>query len=299
MTAWTPGPGWLFCPADRPERYPKALAAADVVILDLEDAVAPENKESAREALRGLVADGTFETDRTVVRISGVNDPEHAADLALLQELAFPRVMLAKSETVDELRGLGEAAPETQVVVLVESPLGVDNVSALSAEPNVVAVMWGADDLVAGLGGTSSRKADGTYRDVALHARHRSLLGAKAAGRLALDAVHMDIPDLEGLAAECEDAVAIGFDATVAIHPKQVAVIRDSYSPAPSTADWARRLLDHVGDDRGVTTFEGRMVDGPIYKQAERILRLAEATGTGATGTAADSTSTTNARGER
>ena len=96
------------------------------------------------------------------------------------------------------------------------------------------------------------------------------------AGRLAIDAVYMAIPDHDGLRTECEDAVAIGFDAKVAIHPDQVAIIRAAYRPSPESVDWARRLLAHVGADRGVTTFEGRMVDGPIYAQAEQILRRAD-----------------------
>ena len=134
--------------------------------------------------------------------------------------------------------------------------------------------MWGADDLVAGLGGTASRRDDGSYRDVARYARSRTLVAAKAHGRIALDAVHMDIADLDGLRAECEDAVAVGFDATVAIHPSQVPVIRETYQPDPDRVRWAQRLLAAVGDERGVTTFEGQMVDGPIFRQAERIVAL-------------------------
>ncbi|RHW23754.1 CoA ester lyase [Nocardioides immobilis] len=274
MSDWTPGPAWLFCPADRPERYAKALAAADVVILDLEDAVAPANKPAARDALQAIVAGGTFDAARTVVRINATSSSEHEADVRLASSLGLPRLMLAKSEDPALL-----AALPHEVVVLVETPLGIERAVELAAAANVVALMWGADDLVAGLGGTGSRKPDGTYRDVARCARSRALVAAKANGRLALDAVHMDIDDIDGLAAECEDAVAVGFDATVAIHPRQVDVIRASYSPAAERVDWAERLLAYVGDDRGVTTFEGRMVDGPIFQQAERILRLAAATG--------------------
>jgi citrate lyase subunit beta/citryl-CoA lyase len=274
VSSWTPGPAWLFCPADRPERYPKALAAADVVILDLEDAVAPANRPAAREAVRALVAGRTFDTARTVIRINASGSPEHEADVRLAASVALPRLMLAKSEDPAAVNALAH-----EVVALVETPLGVERAGELAAADNVVALMWGADDLVAGLGGTVSRKPDGSYRDVARYARSRSLVAAKASSRLALDAVYMDIDDLDGLAAECEDAVAVGFDATVAVHPKQVDVIRASYSPDAERVDWASRLLQHVGEDRGVTTFEGRMVDGPIFKQAERILRLAAATG--------------------
>jgi len=273
---WAPGPAWLFCPADRPDRYGKALAAADVVIVDLEDAVAPAAKESAREALRGLAADGMLDVERTVVRVNGAGPDsagDHALDVALTKEIGVRRVMLAKTEHASHV-----AALPHDVVVLLETPAGIERAGEIAAADNTVAVMWGADDLVAGLGGTSSRYADGRYRDVARYARSRTLVAAKASGRLALDAVHMDIKDVDGLAAECEDAVAVGFDATVAIHPSQVAVIRSAYTPAAERLDWARRLLEHVGDDRSVTTFEGRMVDGPIYKQAERVLRLAEAT---------------------
>lgn len=104
------------------------------------------------------------------------------------------------------------------------------------------------------------------------------MIAAKAADRLALDAVYMDIPDIEGPAAECADVVAVGFDATVAVHPSQVAVIRETYAPGSDLVAWARELLAHVGSDRRVTTFRGRMVDGPIYRQAERVVRLAETT---------------------
>lgn len=272
MTDWFPGPAWLFCPSDRPDRYPKALARADLVILDLEDAVAPANRPAAREALRQLSSDGVLVQDRTLVRINGTQSSDHLLDLAVLAELGLPRVMLAKSEDP-----VGLAAIEHEVVLLVETPRGVERVSQLAEQHHVRGVMWGADDLVAGLGGTTSRHADGRYRDVARFARSRTLIAAKAAGRLAIDAVHMDIADTAGLAAECEDAVASGFDATAAIHPSQVPVIRAAYAPSAEQVDWATRLLAHVGDDRGVTTFQGRMVDGPVYSQAERVLRLAAA----------------------
>jgi citrate lyase subunit beta/citryl-CoA lyase len=271
VTEWLHGPAWLFCPADRPDRYPKALGAADVVILDLEDAVAPGRKDAAREAVRRLADDGALAVDRTVIRLNGADTADHAPDLALVAEAGVRRVMLAKSENPDHL-----APIEHEVVLLVETPRGIENVGALAAQSNVVAVMWGADDLVAGLGGTSSRRDDGRYRDVARYARSRALLAAKSWGRLALDAVHLDIADQAGLAAECEDAAAVGFDATVAIHPSQLSVIRQAYGPSPERVDWARRLLAGVSDDTGVTTFEGRMVDGPVFAQARRLLRLAE-----------------------
>lgn len=280
ITEWTPGPAWLFCPGDRTDRYPKALASADVVIVDLEDAVAPLNRNQARSALRDLAGEGSIDSRRTVLRVNAAGTADHDDDLSLAEELGLHRVMLAKSESAEDV-----AQIQHEVVLLLETPLGIERAGVLAAVPNVCGVMWGADDLVAGLGGTSSRhqtgSAAGRFRDVPRFARSRALIAAKCHGRLALDAVHMDIPDLDGLADECEDAAAVGFDATVAIHPSQVAVIRGAYTPHPERVDWARRLLQHVGNDRGVTTFEGRMVDGPIYAQAERVLRLARTTAGG------------------
>jgi len=273
VEAWisTVGPAWLFCPADRPDRYLTALERADIVVLDLEDAVAPQRKDDARRAVADLVTTGRYDRDRTVLRISGASSPEHVADLPVVREHRIHRVMLAKTESPADLDPLGDH----EVVALLETPLGVERAAELAAAGPVVAVMWGADDLVSGLGGSSSRHRDGRYRDVARHARSRSLIAAKAYGKAALDAVYLNIPDLDGLAAECEDAVAVGFDAKVAIHPSQVPTIRTAFTPSEERVAWARRLLDAVGTDRGVTTFEGRMVDGPIYAQAERILRRA------------------------
>lgn len=264
--SWQPGPAWLFCPADRPDRWQKALDVADVVIVDLEDAVAPEHKQAARAALRRADLDW----DRVVIRVNAAGTPDHDEDRRLLPDIPCRRTMLAKAEDPAAVASL----PDHEILVLVESPLGIERLGDLVQTPNVIGAMWGADDLVAGLGGTSSRFDDGTYRDVARFARARTLVAAKAHGRMAIDAVYMDIPGTEALRTECEDAVAVGFDATVAIHPKQVPVIRAAYAPSADRLAWAQRLLAAVGDDRGVTTFEGRMVDGPIYRQAERIVHL-------------------------
>lgn len=273
MSDWSPGPAWLFCPGDRPDRYAKALAAADVVIVDLEDAVAPQAKQSARDALRHLAATGVLDIDRTVVRVNAAGTPEHDVDLDLTAQIGTRRVMVPKAEDPADV-----AAVPHDVIVLLETPAGVEAATEVAAAPNARGLMWGADDLVASLGGTSSRHDTGAYRDVARYARSRALLAAKAAGLLALDAVHMDIGDLDGLAAECKDAVAVGFDGTVAIHPTQLPVIRAAYTPGDDRVSWAERLLEHAGDDRGVGVFEGRMVDGPVYRQAERVLALAAAT---------------------
>jgi citrate lyase subunit beta/citryl-CoA lyase len=137
-------------------------------------------------------------------------------------------------------------------------------------------MMWGAEDLVAAMGGGSSRHADGRYRDVARHVRSSVLLAASTFGRAALDAVYLNIGDLDGLKAEALDGAAVGFAATVCIHPSQIAVVRDAYRPAPERVDWARRVLAAAQTERGVFAFEGQMVDSPVLRHAEAILRRAE-----------------------
>lgn len=267
MTWEMPGPAWLFCPADRPERYEKAAAAADVVIVDLEDAVAPADKAAARQALVG----NPLEPERTVVRVNAYGTAEHSRDLQALAGTRYRRLMLPKCEAVEQVASLTEC----EVIALVESPMGALRVGDVMHVDNAIGVMWGAEDLLAGLGGNASRHADNSYRDVARHVRSSTLLAAKAHGKFALDAVYLDIRDSDGLRAEADDAVAVGFDAKVAIHPGQVPVIRAAYAPSPDELAWARRLLAEVPNNRGVFAFEGRMVDGPVVVHAERIVARA------------------------
>ncbi|MFI9510500.1 HpcH/HpaI aldolase/citrate lyase family protein [Nocardia sp. NPDC052566] len=266
--AWQlPGPSWLFCPADRPERYGKAAGAADVVILDLEDGVAAADKAAARTALVAT----PLAPERTVVRVNAVGTEDHSLDLAMLASTGYRRIMLPKCESPEQVTALAEY----EVIALIESPLGALTVGQTAQAANTIGVMWGAEDLVAALGGNSSRHADGGYRDVARHIRSTALLAAKAYGKFALDSVYLDIRDLDGLLAEAVDAAAVGFDAKVAIHPSQVPVIRTAYAPSDTEVDWARRLLAEVPGHRGVFTFEGRMVDAPVLRHAEQIVRRA------------------------
>src|SRR5699024_409169 len=116
----------------------------------------------------------------------------------------------------------------------------------------------------------------GTYRDVARHARARVQLAAAAFGRAALDSVHVDISDDDGLRSEALDAAALGYAATVCIHPGQVQTIRDAYRPSDEQIDWARRLLAAASEDGGAFSFEGQMVDAPLFRQAEAIARRAD-----------------------
>lgn len=270
------GPSLLFCPADRPERYQKAAARADAVILDLEDAVAPEDKKRARGAILAQVgATGEvpeLEPTRTIVRVNPVGTEEFEKDLHCLAHTPYRTVMLAKAEDAAQLEALGDY----HVIALCETALGVLNAPAIAAAPNVVALMWGAEDLLASLGGTSSRKDDGGYRAVAMHARSSVLLAARAHGKEAVDAVYVNIPDLAGLAAESADAVASGFSSKACIHPSQAAVVREAYAPSAEEVAAAQELLQAArAAGSGVFQHRGKMIDGPILKHARATIRRA------------------------
>jgi citrate lyase subunit beta/citryl-CoA lyase len=261
------GPALLFCPADRPDRYEKAAERADAVIIDLEDAVAEDAKHAARLA---LVA-STLDPDRVIVRVNPASTPHFADDLATLAATGYRTVMLAKCEGTADLIGL----EDFEVIALCETARGVLAAAELAELSNVSGLMWGAEDLVASLGGSSSRHADGRYRDVAVHARSHVLLTAAANGIAAIDTVHLDMGDAEGLKAEAEDAAALGFASTACIHPSQVSIVRDAYRPSAERLAWARDVLTEAGRQPGVFAFRGGMVDAPVLRQAEAIVRRA------------------------
>jgi len=262
------GPALLFCPADRPERFRGALEKADAVILDLEDAVLPD----AKAAARGHLIDADLDPDRVIVRVNPPGSEAFASDLSTLSQTDFRTVMIAKSETPESLGAFDE---RFSLIALCETARGVHAADRIAAHPQVVAMMWGAEDLVASLGGTSSRVPTGGYRDVARYARSRVLIEAGAHGKGAIDAVHIDIEDVAGQQAEAEDAAASGFAATACIHPSQVAVIRDAYAPAAASLDWAQAVLRAAESARGVFRFQGRMIDEPVLRHARSLLSRA------------------------
>lgn len=262
---WTaPGPAMLFCPADRPERYAKAAERADVVILDLEDAVAPDDRPAAREHVAG----SSLDPAQVVVRLNPVDSDDFARDVDAVRGTDYRTVMLAKTESAVQVAEVG-----LDVIALIETPLGVVRAAEIAAAPNCVGMMWGAEDLVAAMGGTTSRFGDGGYRDVPRHARASVALAAAAFGKSAIDSVYLDIADTDGLLAEARDAVALGYEATACIHPSQVAVIRSAYAPTEESVAWARRVLEAAEHTPGVFRLDGQMVDAPVFRQAEAIVR--------------------------
>ena len=281
-TAWIPqGPALLFCPADRPERYGKAAERADVVIVDLEDAVAPADRPAAREALKA----SDLDPDRASVRGNPSGPADHALDLEALAATGYRCGMLAKTESAAQVTDL-YSTTGASVLALVETPLGVVRAEEIASAPGCSGLMWGAEDLLAAMGGSTSRdsaaetggpRVAGEYRDVPRHARARVALAAAAFGRWAVDSVHLDIADEAGQRAEALDAVSLGFVATACIHPSQVAVVREAYAPDDDEVAWARKVLAAAEHNQGVFQLDGRMVDGPVFRQAESTMRRAAA----------------------
>ncbi len=275
QTPFPAGPALLFCPGDRPDRFEKAAARADGVVLDLEDAVAPDAKASARESI--VAASQILDPERTLVRISAAGTPEAESDLAALSRSGFRQVVLAKARRAEDVQWTAERLPGVRIAAQIESAAGVLAAGEIAAPEQVVALGWGSEDLLGSLGGRSSRRSGrqfghaGVFRDVIRTARAHILLAAAAHWKAAIDAVHVDLEDLEGLAAEAEDAAASGFAATFCVHPAQVKAVRAAYAPTQEEVAQARRLVEAARE--GAFRFEGLMIDAPLLAHAERVLR--------------------------
>ncbi|WP_232688184.1 HpcH/HpaI aldolase/citrate lyase family protein [Halobacterium zhouii] len=278
----------LFSPGDRPEMLRKAPGTgADVVVFDLEDAVAPERKDEARQSVREVVSDPDFDPDCEVcVRVnpvgSGAGDDVESA-LAGAGDgggVRVDSVMLPKASAGDDVNTLARLLAEQDlnapVLALVESARGVLNAAEIANVEATDALVFGAEDLSADIGAT--RTDEGTE---VLHAREHVVLAASAADVDAIDTVYTDIEDTDGLADETRFAAQLGYDGKMAIHPAQVTPINDAFTPDPEDVEWAERVLNAKreadAEGRGVFRVDGEMVDAPLVAQAERIVARAEA----------------------
>jgi citrate lyase subunit beta/citryl-CoA lyase len=259
------GTALLFCPADRPERYSKALERSDAVILDLEDAVLPE----AKRAARGHLIDMPIDPERVIVRVNPIGSQEFDADIRALSQTDYRTIMIAKAESAKALRSVDQ---RFELVALCETARGVMVADRLAAVDKVVALMWGAEDLTASIGGTSSRDDHGKYRDAPNYARARILLAAGSRGKAAIDSVYLDLDDTVGLSDEARDAAASGFDAKACIHPAQVPIVREAYAPTPEQLSWAADVLKAAESEHGVFRYNGVMVDEPVLRHARSLL---------------------------
>jgi citrate lyase subunit beta/citryl-CoA lyase len=261
---------FLFVPGDRPERFDKAIASgADVVVLDLEDAVAPEHKDAARTHVTAW-RPGTPAV--VAVRVNAIDTSWHEADLDALTGGGPVLVMLAKAQDPTAVAGVVNALPSgSSVIALIETALGVLRAADIAQVSGVHRLALGTFDLAAELG------VDPDHRPAMAEARSRLVL-ASAAARLAgpVDGVTGDVRNHDQLVADVEASAAIGFAGKLCIHPGQVAPAAAALAPSPEDVGWAARVLAAANSsDHGVVVVDGRMVDAPVISRAQRITATA------------------------
>ncbi len=271
----------LFVPGDRPERFAKATASgADALILDLEDSVAPEKKPEARAAIAAWLKDG-----RTVpcfVRINPLGSGETRADLEAILPAAPDGLVLPKAEGAPSVRALIDLVGGTTPPILPiasETPAAVFQLSTYGeVADHLAGLTWGAEDLPAAIGATSSRNADSSYTAPYEMVRALTLFGAHAAAVAAIETVYPNIADTDGLAAYVARGRRDGFTGMMAIHPAQVATINAGFSPSEAEIAHAHAVVEAFAANpgAGALKLDGKMSDRPHLNQARKVLAQAE-----------------------
>lgn len=280
----------LFVPADSEKKIAKALGSgADALIYDLEDSVAPGAKAAAREMLRSHLAACTG-TDglKRYVRINALDTGLTADDLKALEGLAIDGIMLPKAEgagCVRKLSGMISAIEREDrrgsikvVVVATESARAIFALGTYaSAGPRLAGLTWGAEDLRTDIGASTNRAADGRHTEPFRMARSLCLFGAVAAGVQPIDTVYPNFRDEEGFRLECEEALRDGFTGKMAIHPAQVPIINEVFTPSAEAVARAKAIVAAfaAAGDAGVVGVDGEMLDRPHLLHALRLLERA------------------------
>ncbi|MBU0823947.1 MAG: CoA ester lyase [Alphaproteobacteria bacterium] len=277
----------LFVPGDRPERFAKAAASgADAIILDLEDSVSLANKDAARHAIADYLA-GAREVF-TLVRVNPLDGHMTAADVAAIIAARPDAIMLPKAEGAPSIAQLdlilrSEGAVDASLPPIL--PIATETAAAIftlgsyrEAKDRLLGLTWGAEDLPAAIGATTSREADGSYTAPYDVARALTLFAAHAASVAAIDTVFPAIKDEAGLAAYAARARRDGFTGMMAIHPAQVEAINAAFTPSADDVSRAQAIVDAFAANPGVGVLQvdGKMVDAPHLKQARHILSLAD-----------------------
>lgn len=291
----------MFVPGDSERKLAKATSlGADVVIVDLEDAVAPQAKEGARATTREWL-----ESQRSVankdggpqiwVRINPLDTPLWQYDV----EAALPGkpdgIMVPKAEGPEKLRRLvsvlyeleprnGTTPGTTQLLPIVsETPVAANAIADYGRAdhelPRLSGLTWGAEDLSAAIGASRKRDESGRWTDLFRMVRSQTLLAAHAAGVAAIDTLHADFRDEEGLKRVARESYQDGFSGMMAIHPAQVPIINEAFSPSEEELAEAQAIVDLFADNPGVGALQldGKMVDQPHLEQARKLLANANA----------------------
>lgn len=280
----------LFVPGDSDKKLAKGMGCgADALFIDLEDSVAPDNKQAARETASGFLREVLGEKDRPrlFVRVNAFDTELTADDLASIMTAAPDGIVLPKSEHGKDVtrldaqlrvheaeNGLDDGLTRI-IAIITETAIGTLNAGSYRrSSKRLEAVAWGAEDLSADIGALHRRRDDGAYRDLFRFARVQTLLGAVAAQVDPIDTVYPDFRDEEGLARECREGMLDGFSGKMAIHPAQVAVINEIFTPSTDEIARAQAIVDafEAAGNPGVLGVDGEMLDRPHLKKAEKLL---------------------------
>ena len=280
----------LFIPADSEKKLAKGLASgADCLILDLEDSIAPEAKQLAREQAHAFLVSALREhkRPRLYVRVNGLNSGLTEDDLSIVMQAPPDGILLPKSVNGASLQHLGAllavkeaendiADGATKIMAIVtETPAAIFNMGSYAgASQRLEGLTWGAEDLAAALGAETNRGPDGGYTLPFLLARSLTLFAAASAGVLPIDAVHGNFRDITRLRLECEEAKRDGFAGKMAIHPGQIDIINEVFSPSAESIAKARAIVAAFAAEphAGVINYEGEMLDVPHLSKARRLL---------------------------
>jgi len=283
---------FLFIPADSEKKLAKGDAIpADVLILDLEDAVAPENKAQARQLASDYLSDRPRNRPHQIwIRINTLDNPAAGADLAAVMPARPDGIVLPKARSADDVILLGNRIGTYEMEHEIEAnstrilPVATETAGSLftlgdyrRAGPRLAGLTWGAEDLSAAVGATTNKDASGRWTAPFELARSLCLFGAHAAGVQAVDTLYSDFRDSDGLRASCEEARRDGFSGKLAIHPGQVEIINQAFTPNAAEIEQARRIvaLFEANPGVGALSLDGRMVDLPHLIQASKILAAA------------------------
>ena len=268
---------------------------ADTLVLDLEDAVAPTDKTSARSVIADWLAEVDFGTKEVAIRINPLDTPWGLGDLEATMRHPPDLFMVPKAERLSELQALDTLIGKYELrhgreygsVGLMpigsETPLSAMNLAHLVSEPRVCALTWGAEDLAASIGAASNRDTDGSYLSTYASCRDQTVLAAKTHDVQAIDTVFVKLNDAEGLQEDCKIARDMGFTGKLTIHPDQIPVVNEAFTPTEEAIAYARRLIEAFAEarreGRNAFRFEGQMVDAPHLTQAEALLARADQIG--------------------
>ena len=265
---------FLFVPGTRSERFIKALdSGASGVVLDLEDAVAEEDKDSARKAIRQAWPTFTEEQKRRlVIRTNSPGSKFYSADLILAQELQVGCLLIPKSESLDQINGAALVLPNTAIIPMIETAIGLDRLREIANSNQVLRLALGNLDLQADLG----MICDAQETELQT-ARYQIVLASRLAHIAPpIDGVTPSTDDVPRITEDAQRAKRMGFGGKLCIHPKQVAIVQSAFMPTEAEIHWAQRVIDADQTSKGgAVKLDGKMIDRPVVLLARRTLAVA------------------------